>query len=149
MHPAPSRSLLDALAVDPNARVRLSVATNAGTTDRMRESLLRALSADTDDEVRRTIAQDESCPEDVLRVLASDAHAWVRGGVAGNPAASIALLRSLASDDADWVQENLAGNPSTPSDLFDAGARASEQRPLATHESTRTRSCFSWRSSPS
>jgi hypothetical protein len=81
---------------------------------------LRLLALDPNPKIRESVASSYHAPEDVMQNLARDPEASVRGCVARNESTSCDILRSLANDDSDMVRGWLAVNYSVPSDVMDA-----------------------------
>ncbi|GAB4323694.1 MAG: hypothetical protein Kow0069_28890 [Promethearchaeota archaeon] len=100
---------VEALAADPSAAVRASVARRA----RLPPSVARALASDPVTSIRAAVAAN-ACETDVLELLACDRSPAVRAAVAGNPETP-ALFRRLLSRDVDRGVRESAKSAARPS----------------------------------
>ena len=100
--------------------------------------LLELLAKDKDYDVRRSVAENPSCPEklriSLLEHLAKDEDRWIRRRVALNPSCPVTLLELLAKDEDSRVRNSVALNPSCPEKL-----RISLLEPLAKDEESGVR----------
>jgi 3-methyladenine DNA glycosylase AlkC len=80
--------------------------------------LLAKLAKDSDDYVRKTLAENPNTPSSSLTLLAKDDDKLVRESVAKNPNAPSALLTILAKDKHNLVRSGVASNPNVPEDLL-------------------------------
>ena len=103
-------TILAALAADANCDVRCAVAGNPNTP----LASLAALAADADWLVRHRVARNPSPPTANLEALAADADEDVRYVVGGNPSTPPTTLVALAADADRNVRWAVAGNPNTP-----------------------------------
>ena len=105
LHPAPEVTeskiqRLRLLAVDPNPKIRESVASSYHAPDDVFEALAR----DPDEGVRACLARNESAPCDVLRSLATDKSERVRGFLALNFYVPQDAMDLLAEDRSSTVR---------------------------------------------
>ena len=115
-------SLLERLAVDESANVRLAVAENPATPAALRLALLERLAeikGRKHDEIRLAVALNSATPPDALERLAGDTRPAVRQAVAIHPKTSIMVLKRLAEDKAWAVRSTVALNIATPPALLD------------------------------
>jgi len=106
LHPAPEVTeskirRLRLLAVDPNPKIRESVASSYNTP----EDVFVALAQDPDEGVRACVARNESTPCDVLRSLARDKSERVRGFLALNFYVPDDAMGVLAEDASRTVRD--------------------------------------------
>jgi hypothetical protein len=106
LHPAPEVTeskirRLRLLAVDPNPKIRESVASSYNTP----EDVFVALSRDPDEGVRACVARNEATPCDVLRTLATDSSERVRGFLAVNFFVPNDAMELLAADSSATVRD--------------------------------------------
>lgn len=106
LHPAPEVSpskiaRLRLLAIDPNPKIRESVASSYHTP----EDVFSALARDPDEGVRACVARNESAPCDVLRGLVDDPSERVRGFLAVNFFVPADAMARLAEDSDRTVRE--------------------------------------------
>jgi len=106
LHPAPEVTptkiqRLRLLAVDPNPKIRESVASSYHTP----EDVFEALSRDPEEGVRACVARNESAPCDVLRSLATDTSERVRGFLALNFYVPEDAMEVLAADSSATVRD--------------------------------------------
>ena len=148
-NPACTRSLLAALAADPDNKVREAAASNPACPPDM----LAAAAGDSSDAVRIAVAIHEGCPPRTLRILADPRHQeesvvvaaslhpncpadaierlagslddiGMQGLSIGNPQCPQHILRRLASD--NILQFSIAGHPNCPPDLLMAFAQTGD-----------------------
>ncbi|HEY4268067.1 MAG TPA: hypothetical protein VGM94_07755 [Galbitalea sp.] len=108
-HPAPPVTAskiarLRILAVDPNPKIRESVASSYHAP----EDVMIELSRDTDASVRGCVARNESTPCDILRSLTNDESEMVRGWLAINYSVPSDVMEALASDPSETVRRLVA-----------------------------------------
>lgn len=106
LHPAPEVTeskirRLRLLAVDPNPKIRESVASSYNTP----EDVFVALAKDPDEGVRACVARNESTPCDVLRSLVADKSERVRGFLALNFYVPDDAMGVLAEDASRTVRD--------------------------------------------
>ena len=106
LHPAPEVTpskiaRLRLLAIDPNPKIRESVASSYHTP----EDVFSTLARDPDDGVRACVARNESAPCDVLRGLVDDPSERVRGFLAVNFFVPADAMARLAEDSDRTVRE--------------------------------------------
>jgi len=106
LHPAPEFTdsklrRLRLLAVDPNPKIRESVALNQHTPPEVFE----ALAADPDEGVRSCVARNQAAPCDVLRTLVDDRSDRVRGFLALNFSVPDDAMRRLTDDGSATVRD--------------------------------------------
>lgn len=106
LHPAPEVTeskirRLRLLAVDPNPKIRESVASSYHTP----EDVFEALAKDADEGVRACVARNESAPCEVLRSLANDSSERVRGFLAVNYYVPEDVMSLLADDRSATVRD--------------------------------------------
>jgi hypothetical protein len=105
LHPAPpvtdsKLQRLRILAVNPNPKIRESVASSYHAPD----DLFEQLAHDTDAGVRGWLARNESVPCDILRLLADDESETVRGWLALNFFVPADVMERLAEDESPTVR---------------------------------------------
>jgi hypothetical protein len=105
LHPAPpvtdsKIARLRLLAVNPNPKIRESVASSYHAP----EDLFEQLAKDPDPGVRGWLARNESVPCDILRALADDESESVRGWLALNFSVPADAMDKLAGDESDTVR---------------------------------------------
>jgi hypothetical protein len=106
LHPSPEMTAskiarLRLLAVDPNPKIRESVASSYHTP----EDVFVALARDPDEGVRACVARNETAPCDVLRSLVNDKSERVRGFLAVNFYVPNDAMERLANDSSSTVRE--------------------------------------------
>jgi hypothetical protein len=106
LHPAPEFTeskvrRLRLLAVDPNPKIRESVALGYHTPP----DVFEALAHDPDEGVRACVARNESAPCDVLRALVDDSSERVRGFLALNFFVPDDAMQRLAEDSSRTVRD--------------------------------------------
>jgi len=69
------------------------------------ESIIRVLSVDKEDIVRKRIAAKRATPPDVQIELAKDSSHSVRAAIGRNPKVPREALEILAQDEEDWIAE--------------------------------------------
>jgi hypothetical protein len=117
LHPAPPITAskihrLRVLAVDPNPKIRESVASSYHAPSELYVRLAR----DPDAGVRACVARNEATPCDVLRELARDDSETVRGWVAVNFFVPADVMDDLADDPSETVRGLVAWKASLAED---------------------------------
>ncbi|MDQ1556031.1 MAG: hypothetical protein QOI02_1033 [Actinomycetota bacterium] len=105
LHPAPpvtdsKISRLRLLAIDPNPKIRESVASNYHTP----QDVQAKLAADPDEGVRGCVARNEYTSCDILRSMADDPSEMVRGWLAVNYFVPADVMDRLAQDESETVR---------------------------------------------
>ena len=105
LHPAPEVTptkiqRLRLLAVDPNPKIRESVASSYHAP----EEVFLALASDPDAGVRSWLARNESVPCEILRLLGDDESETVRGFLALNFFVPADVMDQLADDPSETVR---------------------------------------------
>jgi 3-methyladenine DNA glycosylase AlkC len=93
--------------------------------------LLRALSRNSDEEVRSAVACARHAPTAVLEALWNDPDAGVRSCVARNPRTPPQSIETLSTDPDAGVRCSVARNPKTPPQVLEAMSKDADQRVLA------------------
>jgi hypothetical protein len=128
LHPAPPVTAtkiqrLRLLAVDPNPKIRESVASSYHAPLDVAERLAR----DPDEGVRACLARNETTSCDLLRELSHDASEAVRGWVAVNFFVPADVMDALADDESETVRALVEWKRSLAADRGAAPALAADR----------------------
>ena len=106
-----SQSLVRALSTDSVDKVRATVASNRANVP---PAILAGLATDSAASVRTAAAKNPNTPARSVAALAADSSPGVRAAVAGRRDQQAETLTRLSSDSDFWVRRNVAWNPSAP-----------------------------------
>lgn len=112
-NPSTPAEVLDFLARDQDSSVRAKVAGNPSCPTSLSKALFARLIHESNESVRRQIANSPSMTPFLLQDLASDRSVLVRREVAKNARTPTPALAKLATEDDRWLREAVAHNPSS------------------------------------
>jgi hypothetical protein len=110
-----TQEMLSALANDEEVSVRVWVAVNSNTPFQILSSLI----SDKVVLIREKISERQDITENMLEILTKDEDATVRINVAKHPSTSFETLKLLMEDTDDKVRASVAENPKTSAEILD------------------------------